>query len=126
MATESPNASGYLRKGISRYDALSINNIYSIFMYTNFKPFKINSGFYFMTNALFNIDCDSKAFALWAMATTLLAQGCGFHILDSKSPTEMSPFATALAILVYVRQRLAHRTVLLHPDQIGNVQRSRI
>jgi len=68
---------GNLGSGIGKYETLSLNNMCSIFMDIIFNPFKINSFFHCIWMVLFNMNCDSKTFALCAIATTLLTHGRG-------------------------------------------------
>jgi hypothetical protein len=46
-----------------------------IFILIILRPLKINSGFHFKKIALLKMNWESKALALWAIATTLLHQG---------------------------------------------------
>jgi len=90
LEAEIPKASGSLRNSHGRKDTVSRKTRCSIFMHMIFRPLMISSGVHFNMIALFRMKCKSKALALCAIATILLAHWRGLHRYVKRSPTESS------------------------------------
>ena len=86
LVADIPNASGSLRNAHGRKDTLSRKTTCSIFMHMIFRHLMISFGFHFNMIALFRMECKSKALALCAIATILLAHGRGLHRYVNRSP----------------------------------------